>query len=66
MKNSLRLETPRVVRVRSVIEVEAARGQGEEGDPIRIVTQYWSDDGKLLAEHDPSVLPLPHVSPKEG
>lgn len=61
MKDPLRLETPRVVRVRSVIEVHAARGLGEEGDPIRVVTQYWSDDGNLLAENDPS----PSVIPKE-
>lgn len=30
------------------------RGAGEDrSDPIRIVTQYWSKDGALLAENDP-------------
>ena len=29
------------------------RGAGVEGDPIRIITQYWSLDGELLAEVDP-------------
>lgn len=30
------------------------RGKGIDGDPIRRVTQYWSLDGKLLFEIDPS------------
>lgn len=30
------------------------RGSGKnDTDPIRIVTQYWSLDGELLAEVDP-------------
>ena len=29
------------------------RGRGIEGDPVRIITQYWSLDGVLLAEVDP-------------
>ena len=28
------------------------RGNGKD-DPIRIITQYWSKDGELLAEVDP-------------
>lgn len=28
----------------------ATRGNGEENDPYRAVTQYWSTDGVLLAE----------------
>lgn len=28
------------------------RGKGKEGDPIRIIEQFWSVDGKLLAEND--------------
>lgn len=28
------------------------RGKGTTEDPIRRVTQYWSTDGKLLAEDD--------------
>lgn len=31
------------------------RGDGKD-DPIRIITQYWSKNGELLAEVDP--LPL--------
>jgi len=41
-------------RVIEVIETTLTRrGKGVEGDPIRIITQYWSQDGKLLAEKDP-------------
>ena len=52
--SDIRLETPRSVRVVEVVRVEAARGKGIPGDPIRVVTQFWDFDGNLLAEHDPS------------
>ena len=29
------------------------RGSGTEGSPIRVITQYWSKSGELLAERDP-------------
>lgn len=29
------------------------RGEGIEGDPIRIIEQYWTLDGELLFEKDP-------------
>ncbi|MFA6290159.1 MAG: hypothetical protein WC637_00180 [Victivallales bacterium] len=30
------------------------RGKGiAPDDPVRIITQYWTLDGKLLVEHDP-------------
>jgi hypothetical protein len=28
-------------------------GQGVEGDPVRIITQYWDMTGKLIFEVDP-------------
>lgn len=34
------------------------RGDGVVGDPIRVITQYWSTDGELLAEVDPTGLPV--------
>lgn len=37
-----------------VIEILEARGQGTPGDPARIVTTYWSKEGKKLAERDPA------------
>jgi hypothetical protein len=33
------------------------RGDGKT-DPIRVITQYWSVDGELLAEVDPVGLPV--------
>lgn len=40
-------------KVIQVIRTTATRGKGNENDPCRIVTQYWSLDGKMLAENDP-------------
>lgn len=40
-------------RVISVIETKAVRGEGDEDDPCRVVTQYWDFEGNLLAENDP-------------
>lgn len=40
-------------RLIQVIETTlTTRGEGVDGDPIRRVTQYWSTDGRLLAEVD--------------
>lgn len=42
------------VRIIPVIETKALRGKGEnEADMCRMVTQYWSLEGELLAEYDP-------------
>lgn len=38
-----------------VVETKAIAGRGVEGDPVRLVTQYWSPEGKLLAVNDPAV-----------
>ena len=38
-----------------VIETEALRGCGTEDDPCRIVRQYWSLEGELLAQNDPCI-----------
>lgn len=35
-----------------VIAVACERGFGRDDDPIRKVFQYWSLDGRLLAERD--------------
>lgn len=50
---NLQLRTPISVRIREVIEVMATRGAGVPGNPVRLVTQFWSRDGQLLAERDP-------------
>lgn len=53
-----KMEFPRgtdSARVIEVIETKSARGSGKSiEDQCRIVTQYWSTDGVLLAENDPS------------
>lgn len=36
-----------------VIKTESLRGEGMNEDMCRIVKQYWSLDGELLAEDDP-------------
>ena len=37
-------------RVICVIETKALVGRGTADDPASIITQYWSLDGKLLAD----------------
>ena len=57
-------DTSRIIRSAQVIQVirtESKAGAGTEDDPNRIVIQYWSTDGSLLAIHDPFIqdsLPL--------
>lgn len=40
-------------RVITVIVTESLRGEGNNEDLCRIVTQYWDFKGNLLAENDP-------------
>lgn len=40
------------VRVLEVVETTLTRRGNGKDDPVRIVTQYWSKDGRLLAEVD--------------
>lgn len=40
-------------RLIQVIESTVCRGKGTVDDVSREVTQYWSTDGRLLAESDP-------------
>lgn len=41
-----------------VIETISKRGKGVPGDPVRVVTEYWTTDGILLAEVDPEAPKL--------
>lgn len=43
-----RAEVMQVIRTNLLV-----RGDGK-GDPLRVITQYWSLDGELLAEIDPT------------
>ncbi|KKL57922.1 hypothetical protein LCGC14_2230580 [marine sediment metagenome] len=49
-----RAGTPSMAKLVQVIQVETLRGAGTEDDVARLVTQYWSKDGVLLAENDPN------------
>lgn len=40
-------------KIIKVIETKSLAGAGIEGDPVRIVIQYWDFEGNLLAENDP-------------
>lgn len=52
MKPDISMKTPQLVEIVEVIHVEAARGKGTKENPARIVHQYWSKTGELLAEKD--------------
>lgn len=43
-----------------VIETTDYRGDGTEADPYRSVVQYWTKDGQLLAENDPTPINQQH------
>lgn len=40
------------VEMMSVIRTMTVYGAGTNEDPVRYLYQYWSTDGKLLAQHD--------------
>lgn len=42
------------VQVIQVIEISFKKGSGTEKDPNRIVTQYWNQNGEMIAENDPT------------
>lgn len=52
MELNIEMKTPQLVEQVEVIHVEVARGNGTEENPVRIVHQYWSKEGNLLAEND--------------
>ncbi|PKR82421.1 hypothetical protein [Heyndrickxia camelliae] len=52
MRKPVDAETPRSVKFVEVIETQTGRGNGVD-NAFRIVTQYWSKEGKLLGEIDP-------------
>lgn len=50
--SDVEMKTPESVNILPVIETKCTRGAGTSANPVRLVTQYWSLDGKLLAEKD--------------
>ena len=49
-------------RVIPVIVTKSARGSGAKDQPTRIVTEYWSFDGKKLTENDPYLRDMDSAS----
>lgn len=42
-------------KVIQVIETISLKGSGTDDDPARVVKQFWSFDGELIAENDPFI-----------
>lgn len=51
-KKVIKKEPPRLAEVVQVIHVLATKGDGADENPVRLVRQFWSFDGTLLAESD--------------
>ena len=47
--------TSKSARLIEVIAVQACVGKGTEQNPNRVITEYWSKEGILLAISDPHV-----------
>lgn len=47
----------RYANVIQVIQVDSRVGKGTNDDPVRVITEYWSLDGQLLARVDKYELP---------
>ena len=46
--------SPRNLKLIEIIFIEFVRGEGTEKDAVRTVEQYWTRDGELIAERDPT------------
>lgn len=53
-KNHPRPREVETAYMMTVICTQSFVGAGTENDPCRIVTQYWSQEGELLATADPA------------
>lgn len=40
------------VEIVELIKITFKRGKGTEGDPVRVVTQYWNKENVLIFEKD--------------
>lgn len=52
-KDTVRPRGTDSAKVIQVIVTESIKGYGIEEDPLRVVKQYWSFGGELLAVNDP-------------
>lgn len=55
LKGDVRPRGTDSARVIQVIETTALRGSGADDDPVRVVKQFWSFAGELIAEDDPFI-----------
>jgi len=56
-RGAIKRQGSRSAAVINVIAVRTVVGSGTEADPNRIITEYWSLKGDLLAVNDPEVKP---------
>jgi len=47
-----RMSDLRTVKIREVIEVVRVVGEGTDDSPARLIQEYYSFDGKILARND--------------
>ena len=53
----------REAKIINVIAVQTVIGTGTDEDPKRVITEYWSWKGDLLAVNDPEINPYgPQIS----
>lgn len=58
---------PNGVRIVELVETTLTYlGNGTEGDPHRLVAQWFTKDGVLVAEHDPCAVRATKSKPDEG
>lgn len=50
--SDLKLKSPLELEILKVIHTSTSVGQGTYEDPVKILHQYWSMDGVLLAEKE--------------
>lgn len=52
LKLAIEMKTPQVAEIMEVIHTVSTRGDGTDDNPVRIVHQYWTKTGEMLAEKD--------------
>lgn len=53
MTQEFSVDVDKAVLMEVIVSAIARRGDGTEQAPIRVVTQVFTTDGKLIAEYDP-------------
>ena len=53
MLNPVRVSNVDVVKIEQVIHVFSVFGKGVEDDPVRVIHEYYTMEGNLIARIDP-------------